>query len=68
MGDWPGSREAFFDLSGKQIAAISGPEIKRLEHKNTPPVLILSPSGIVLATHDYWEQWQEEVRHKIRSR
>ena len=35
MGDWPGAREEFFDLSGKEIAAINGPEIKRLEHKDT---------------------------------
>ena len=52
MGDWPGAREEFFDLSGKEIAAINGPEIKRLEHKDTLPILVLSPSGITLATRE----------------
>jgi hypothetical protein len=68
MGDWYGSRETFFDGSGKQIAMITGAEIKRLQHKDTPPVLVLSPSGITLATHEYWEQWQREVADKIRRR
>jgi hypothetical protein len=68
LGDWPGSREEFFDLSGKQIAAITGAEIKQLEHKDTPPVLVLSPSGITLATREYWDQLQTEARAKAQSR
>jgi hypothetical protein len=67
MHDWPGSREEFFDLGGKKIAAISGSEIKRLQPKDTPAVLLLSPTGIALATHDYWERWQEELRSQAPS-
>ena len=62
MGDWPGAREEFCDLNGKEIAAINGPEIKRLKHKDTVPILVLSPSGITLATREYWDHWQEELR------
>jgi hypothetical protein len=68
MGDWPGSREEFFDINGKQIAVITGPQIKRLEHRGTPSVLVLSPSGIALVTREYWDQWQEEVRSNARAR
>jgi hypothetical protein len=68
MGDWYGSRETFFDRNGKQIATITGAEIKRLERRDTPPVLVLSRSGITLATHEYWEQWQREVADKIHRR
>ena len=68
MGDWPGAREEFFDLSGKEIAAINGPEIKRLEHKDTLPILVLSPSGITLATREYWDHWQAELRSHAPSR
>src|SRR2546421_191986 len=64
LGDWPGSREEFFDLTGREIAAISESEIKRLKHKNTPAVLVLSPSGITLATRDYWDEWQKGFRAK----
>jgi hypothetical protein len=65
MHDWPGSLEEFFDLNGKQIAAITGPDIKRLGHKNTPSVLVLSASGITLATPDYWERWQKEEQNRV---
>ena len=67
-GDWPGSREEFFDLGGKQIAVITGSQIKRMEPPDAPAVLVLSPSGITLATREYWDQWQEEIRSKVRSR
>jgi hypothetical protein len=62
MGDWPGSREEFLDLSGTEIAAVTGTEIKKLQRKNTPAVLVLSPAGITLATQEYWDDWQKEVR------
>jgi hypothetical protein len=67
LGDWPGSREEFFDASGSQIAAISGEEIKQLKHKDTPPVLVLSPLGITLATRQQWDEWQEPFRVKAYS-
>jgi hypothetical protein len=68
LGDWPGSREEFVDTSGSQIAAISGEEIKQLKHKDTPPVLVLSPSGITLATRQQWDEWQAPFRSKAYSR
>lgn len=68
MGDWPGSREEFFDVGGKQIAVITGPEIKRLQPKGIPSVLVLSPSGITLATREYWDKWQEVTRRENNSR
>ena len=67
MGDWQGSREEFFDLNGKAIATITGAEIKRLEHQDTLPILVLSPVGIQLATREYWEEWQKEVRAEVDS-
>jgi hypothetical protein len=68
LGDWPGSHEVFFDTSGSQIAAISGEEIKQLKHKDTPPVLVLSPSGITLATRQQWDEWQAQSRSNAYSR
>jgi hypothetical protein len=68
LGDWPGSREKFFDLSGREIAAIDGPEIKRLQHKDTPIVLVLSPAGITLATRQYRDEWQREARAEAPGR
>ena len=67
LGDWPGSREDFFDTSGSQIAAISGEEIQQMRHKDTPPVLVLSPSGITLATRQQWDEWQAPFRLKAHS-
>jgi hypothetical protein len=68
LGDWPGDREAFFELSGREIAVITGPEIKRLARKDSPPILVLSPSGISLATREYYEKWQQELRDKLPRR
>jgi hypothetical protein len=68
MGDWPGSREDFFDLTGREIAAISGTQIKALQHKDTPPVLVLSPAGIELATREYWDEWQRQARAQAYAR
>ena len=67
LGDWPGSREEFLDTSGSQIAAISGEEIQQMRHKDTPPVLVLSPSGITLATRQQWDEWQAPFRLKAHS-
>ncbi|HST29523.1 MAG TPA: hypothetical protein VLK27_01645 [Chthoniobacterales bacterium] len=68
MGDWPGSREEFFDLNGKEIAALTGAQIKKLQHtnKNMMTILVLSPSGITLATQEYWDQWQKELRDGVQ--
>ena len=68
LGDWPGSQEEFLELSGKKIAAISGAEIKRLRHTDTPPVLVLSPAGITLATREYWDELQREARIEASAR
>ena len=67
LGDWPGSREEFLDLNGREIAAITGAEIKRLEHQDTPAVLVLSPVGIRMASREYWDAWQQEVRAAVSS-
>lgn len=64
LGDWEGSREEFFDLNGKQVAVITREEIDRMDHKDYPTVLVLSPTGITLATREDWDQWQQELRNE----
>src|SRR5262249_22447910 len=55
LHDFCGSWEEFLDVNGKQIASITAKEIDKLRPKDIPAVLVLSSSGVALATTEYWD-------------
>lgn len=59
--DWLGDREEFLDSRGHQIAVFTRADLQKWGRRDVPPVLVLSQTGVSLASFDYWKQWQREL-------
>jgi hypothetical protein len=54
LGDTRGQRDDFFDPHGRLIATFTAEDMRGWHRHDIPPVLVITRSGVVLATEAYW--------------